>query len=118
MTNASHLQDGSGKAKGRKVSDSDSMSPKQLVKSSTRESRQVAIGTTCKALAIDNDDDDEGTTTSSEQIWKSNRLQHRLLQIPPAAGIALDIRKMANQSYKLKKRNLWSVTVTIVDSVK
>jgi hypothetical protein len=57
-------------------------------------------------LANDDDDagEDEGTPPSSEQSQRSNRLQHRLLQIPSAAGIALDINKMANESYKLKKK--------------
>jgi hypothetical protein len=99
-----NLQYGSGKSKGRRVSDSDSMSPKQLVKSSRRESRGLAKGTTSKALAYDDDeeDEDEGTPPSSDQIQRSNRLQHRLLQVPPAAGIALDISKMVNESYKCK----------------
>ena len=51
----------------------------------------------------DDDDEDEDTPPSSEHIQTSNRLQHRLLQIPPAAGIALDISKETNESYILKK---------------
>jgi hypothetical protein len=71
------------------------------VKSSTRESREVAKGATCKALTYNYDDEDEdedGTPNSSDQIQRSNRLQHRLLQIPPSVGIALDISSMLNES--------------------
>jgi hypothetical protein len=78
------------------------------VKSSTRESRGLAKGTICNALACndDDEDEDEDTRPSSDQIQRSNGLQHRLLQIPPASGIALDISKMVNESYNHKKWNL------------
>jgi hypothetical protein len=65
-----NLQDVSGKAKGRRVHDSDSMSPKQLVISSTKGSIGLAKGTACQAIAYnDNDEDeDEDTPPSSDQI--------------------------------------------------
>jgi hypothetical protein len=80
--------------------ENESLEVKQKVKSSTRESRGLARGTTCKALAYndDDEDEDEGTPPSSDKIQRSNRLQHRL-----------HTSKMMNESYKCKKNRIYEV---------
>jgi hypothetical protein len=68
----------------------------------------LAKETICRAMAYkdDNEDEDEGTSPSSDRIQSSNKIEAQTATIPPAAGFALDISKMANESYKHIKQNL------------